>query len=121
MKHRLNMDKIAKGLGAKRGGKLRAGAGYFGAMELVAEVRERLRAPEGGGRATDPTWTERRLLPLKPATLDRLGTIAAKVSQKTGRTVQPLQLAAILVEQATDRLSDEELDALVEQAVRRAG
>ena len=41
MKRRLDMDKIAKGLGANRQGKVTATAGYFGAMQLVAEVEAR--------------------------------------------------------------------------------
>jgi hypothetical protein len=64
MKTQLNMDKIAKGLGAERRGKVAAGGGYFGAMQLLADIEARFRVPSGGGRPTDPAWTERRLLPL---------------------------------------------------------
>ena len=32
----VDMDKVAKGLGAKRGTKLKAGAGYFGALQTAA-------------------------------------------------------------------------------------
>ncbi|MGE0708791.1 MAG: hypothetical protein AB7N76_21540 [Planctomycetota bacterium] len=61
MKKRLNMDKIAKGLGAQRRGKVTSTGGYFGALELLAEIEARFRTPAGGGRAADPTWTGRRL------------------------------------------------------------
>lgn len=70
MKKRIDMDKIAKGLRAERRGKVTAGGGYFGAQELLAEIKARLRIPAGGGRATDPSWTERRLVPLAPQTLE---------------------------------------------------
>ena len=36
---KLDMDKIAKGLGAERRGKVRAGSGYFRALQTVAEVQ----------------------------------------------------------------------------------
>ena len=36
----------------------------------------RFRVPEGGGRATDPTWSEQRLVRLSPKTLKKLETIA---------------------------------------------
>jgi hypothetical protein len=32
---KVNIEKIAKALGAERRGKVRAGSGYFGAMQLV--------------------------------------------------------------------------------------
>lgn len=55
MKTQLDMDKIAAALGAERRGKV---------------------VPAGGGRATDPRWTERRLVPLGPRTLERLEAIS---------------------------------------------
>ena len=66
MKTRPDMDKIARGLGAERRGKVAASGGYFGAIQLLADIETRLRVPAGGGRPTDPSWTERRLVPLKP-------------------------------------------------------
>src|SRR4051794_24399752 len=79
MKTRLDMDKIARGLGAERRGKIRTSAGYFGAMQLIADIAARFRVPSGGGRPTDAGWTERRLVPLAPRTLKRLEEIAANV------------------------------------------
>jgi hypothetical protein len=69
MKKQLNMDKIARGLGAERRGKVSAKGGYFGAMQVLADVEATFRVPQGGGRPTDPRWTERRLVPLAPQTL----------------------------------------------------
>jgi len=69
MKTRLDPDRIATGLGAERHGKVSAKGGYFGGLQLLEDIGSRLRVPEGGGRATDPRWTERRLIPLAPRTL----------------------------------------------------
>jgi len=38
LKRNLNMDRIAKELGAERKGKVAASGGYFGAMQLVADI-----------------------------------------------------------------------------------
>ena len=72
MSEKLDMDRIAEGLGAQRKGKVKSTGGYFGAMQLTAGVTTRFRVPPRGGRATDPSWTERRLIPLSPSTLKRL-------------------------------------------------
>ena len=97
MKTQLDMEKIAKGLGAERRGKVSAtGGGYFGAMQLLADIEARFRVPAGGGRPTDPRWTERRLIPLAPATLKRLEEIMATVREHGGVSIQPMQLAALL-------------------------
>ena len=72
MKARLDMDKIAKALGGERRGSVTAKGGYFGALNLVADVSARFKVPQNGGRRTDPNWTERRQLPLRPETLERL-------------------------------------------------
>jgi hypothetical protein len=85
MKVRLDMDKIARGLGAERRGKAAASGGYFGALQLLADIEARFRVPSGGGRSTDASWTERRLVPLAPRTLKRLEEIAAKVRAQGGR------------------------------------
>jgi hypothetical protein len=84
MKPHLDMDRIARGLRAERKGKVSAGGGYFGAMQLLAEIETRFRVPVGGGRATDPEWTEPRLVPLAPRTLKRL----------TSSPTRPVELAA---------------------------
>jgi hypothetical protein len=112
MKTRLDMDRIAKGLGAERRGKIAATGGYFGATQLVADIEARFRVPSGGGRPTDPSWTERRLLPLAPKTLRKLEGISAKVG-KHGMNVEPMQLAALLVEKTTEHLSEQEAEDLI--------
>lgn len=107
------MNKIAKGLGAKRRGKVTSTGGYFGALELSAAIEARFRVPAGGGRATDPSWTERRLVPLAPRTLERLEHLAAGVRERSGVTVQPMQLAALLLEKSAEELSDAEATELL--------
>jgi hypothetical protein len=118
MKPHLDMAKIARGLRAERKGKVSAGGGYFGAMQLLADIETRLRVPAGGGRATDPNWTERRLVPLAPRTLKRLEAITKDVKARSGMSVEPMQLAALLLEKTTEQLNEEELKALV--TVRRS-
>lgn len=113
MKKSLNMDKIAKGLRAERRGKVAATGGYFGAQELLAEVEARFRVPAGGGRSTDPNWTERRLVPLAPGTLERLERFAAGVRERLGVSVQPMQLAALLLEKSIEELSDAKASELL--------
>jgi hypothetical protein len=107
VKTQLDMDKIAVALGAKRRGKVSATGGYFGAMQLLADVEARFQVPAGGGRPTDPRWTARRLLPLAPRTLERLEAIAAKVRQHEGINVEPMQLAALLLEKTTEQISED--------------
>ncbi len=108
MKTQLDMDKIAAGLGAERSGKVSATGGYFGAMQLLADIEARFRVPAGGGRPTDPRWTERRLVPLTPRTLERLEAITARVREHEGVNVEPMQLAALLLEKTTEQLSEDE-------------
>src|SRR5712692_3355666 len=113
MKPHLNMNKIARELGAERKGKVSASGGYFGALQLLADIEARFRVPAGGGRATDPRWTERRLIPLAPKTLERLDELTARVREHSGVRVEPMQLAALLLERTADQLSDDEADELV--------
>jgi hypothetical protein len=115
MKTRLDMDKIAKGLGGERRGSVEAKGGYFGAMQVMADVEARFRVPARGGRPTDPSWTEQRLLRLAPETLKRLEELARKVREDRGISIEPMQLAAILVEAAAERISAGEAEDLIQQ------
>jgi len=113
MKRQLDMEKIARGLGAERRGKVSAKGGYFGAMQLMADVEAKFRVPAGGGRATDPRWTERRLVPLAPKTLARLEEITSKVRERAGVNVEPMQLAALLLEKTARQLSEADAEQLL--------
>ena len=120
MKMRLNMNRIAAGLGAERRGKVSSSGGYFGAMQLRAEIDARFRVPAGGGRATDPGWTERLLVALAPRTLERLEALTAEVRQHEGINVEPMQLAALLLERTTERVSEQDVGEFVRRR-RRIG
>lgn len=113
MKTHLDMDKIAKGLGAERRGNISAKGGYFGALQLLADIEARLRVPAGGGRPTDPRWTERRLVPLAPETLDRLERLTVGIREHGNVNLEPMQLAGLLLEKTTEQLSDEDAEKLV--------
>lgn len=57
---KLDMEKIEKGLGAKRVGSVKAGSGYFGAIQLAAEVqatRASLAAPRTPSNHLGSTWS----------------------------------------------------------------
>lgn len=88
------MELIADRLGAQRRGKVSARGGYFGALQLAAEIASRFHVPEGGGRATDPSWSEQRLVRLSPKTLEQLEKLARQTQ------ASPMQVAAILLENA---------------------
>ena len=113
MKTRLDTDKIAKGLGAEHRGKVISSGGYFGAMQLLADIDARFRVPAGGGRPTDPNWTEKRLVRLKPQTLERLEEMVTKVQERHGMKIGAMQLAALLLEKSADQLSEDETEELV--------
>lgn len=51
----LDMERIAEELGAERRGKVLPRGGFFGALQLAAEVMTRFRVLEGGWRVTDPS------------------------------------------------------------------
>jgi hypothetical protein len=119
MRTELDMDKIAAALGAEPKGKVAATSGYFGAMQLLADIEARFRVPAGGGRPTDPRWTERRLVPLASRTLERLEAITAKVRERDGVNVEPMQLAALLLEKTTEQLSEAQAKDLI-RSRRRA-
>src|SRR5437667_4220672 len=107
------MGRIAKELGADRKGKVAASGGYFGAMQLVADIEARLLVPAGGGRRTDPQWTERRLIPIAVRTLERLEKLTASVREHAGVNIEPMQLAALLLEKTTERLSKDDAEKLL--------
>lgn len=113
MKKQLDMAKIAKGLGAVRRGKVRAKGGYLGALALAADIEARFRIPEGGGRPTDPQWTERRLVAFAPKTLRRLSHLAERMRVRGGVRLAPMQLAALLLEKTTEQLSEDDAEGLI--------
>lgn len=117
MKAQLNMDKIAKELGAERGGSVAAGGGHFGALGLAAEVQARFRVPVKGGRASVPEWTERRLLPMTSKTLTRIEDLAARLRSKSGIGIEPMQLAGLLIERFANDINDDDLEELASRSL----
>ena len=113
MRSTLKMNKIAHRLGAERKGKVAPRGGFFGALELLEEVRARFQAPPGGGRPTDSSWTARRLVPLAPKTLRRLQELTAKVRKSGKVQIGPMQLAALILEASTARLTQDEAEKLL--------
>ena len=95
------------GIGGKRKVKVKYTGGYFGAMQLAAEVARRFRVPPGGGRATDPRWTERRLMPFAPETLERLDQVAAILQ------VERLQAAGLILESVLSQIREDDLADLI--------
>lgn len=102
MSEALDMQRIAKELGAERGGKVSSRGGYFGALQLAAEVAARFRVPEGGGRASDPSWSEQRLVRLSPKTLAQLEKLAEQAH------ASPMQVAALLLERTVQTVVSQE-------------
>src|SRR5713226_5955749 len=113
MRRGLDMDKIARALGAARPGKVSATGGHLGALQLLADIEARFRVPSRGGRATDPNWTERRLVPLAPRTLARLEELAANIRELSQVAIEPMQLAGLLLEKTTKQVSDAEAEKLL--------
>ena len=114
---RLDQSRLSRNLGSTIRGVVNAPAGYFGALQLADSVRRRFQTPAGGGRARDRRWTTKRLLPVRPETLTRLENLAAEVSALVHYRVEPLQVAALLIERDLESLSDRQL---VEGAVGAA-
>ena len=112
-KRKLDTDKIARGLGARKKGKVYSTGGFPGAAQLAAEVQARFRVPPGGGRPTDPGWSDKRLVPIAPRTLKRLERLAKRLYEATGIRVEPMQLAAILVETALEDIGTAAVERLV--------
>jgi hypothetical protein len=96
------MERIVKELGTERRGKVSPRGGYFGALQLAAEIAARFRVPEGGGRATDPSWSEQRLVRLSPKTLEQLEQLAEQAH------ASPMQVAALLLERAVQTVVTQE-------------
>lgn len=112
MKARVDVGRIARALRAQRRGKVSSGSGYFGAMQLAAEIQSRFRTPTGGGRATDPAWETKRLLPLKERTLKRLVQIARDIERRRHTRVEPMQVAAMLLERTLQNVTEEDTEDL---------
>lgn len=112
MKKQIDMDKIAKKLGAERRGEVPATSGYFGAVQLAADIEARFRPPAKGGRPTDPNWKVKRLVGLSTDTFDRLQRFTRKINTREPIHIGPMQVAALLLEHAIRNVTDYDLEIL---------
>jgi hypothetical protein len=98
-----NIEILAKKLGATIEGTVPDySAGAFGMAALANVLRERLEPSTGKrpGRPSNPAWSKRPKVPMAPETEQRLKEIASLLSEED-RRVSPMQVAALLLEQAT--------------------
>jgi hypothetical protein len=81
------------------------GSGPFGMARLARIMHQRLTPSQGErpGRPTDATWESRPKVPMSEATQRQLAEIAAKISTSE-RQVSPMQVAALLLEEALARV-----------------
>ncbi len=72
------------------------------------KLRSRLAPGQGErpGRPSDPNWTVQRKLSMNPKTLAALERLAEQLTTSE-RSVSPMQVAAMIVEDAAERLSSE--------------
>jgi len=118
---KISHARLARNLRSRISGPVAARAGYFGALQVAEEVRRRFKAAVGGGRGRDPDWTLKRLMPVRPETLKRLQALADQVSEIVEFRVEPLQIAALLVERDLDSLDDRAVVEAVSSAARKHG
>ena len=104
-----NVEKIAQRLGANVLGRIPdVGGGAFGAARLagiVEELRSRLVPGKGlrPGRPTDMRWERRPKVPMTAMTEHKL-SLLAKEASVLGRKISPMQLAAMILEEALAEL-----------------
>jgi hypothetical protein len=96
---RHGQDRSGARCGTHRDGLLKWG--YFGALQLWAEIQARFHVPAA------------------PRTLARLEAITAKVRQHEGVNVEPMQLAALVLEKTTEQISDDDVSEVVRRPRRR--
>lgn len=98
-----NIETLAKKLGATVVGTVPDySAGAFGMAALANTLRERLEPSVGKrpGRPSNPAWSKRPKVPMAPETEERLKELSQFLS-KGERQVSPMQVAALILEQAT--------------------
>ena len=98
-----NVETLAKKLGATVVGTVPDySAGAFGMATLAETLRERLEPSAGKrpGRPSNPAWSKRPKVPMAPETEQRLKELANLLSAGE-RQVSPMQVAALILEQAT--------------------
>lgn len=98
-----NIESLAKQLGATVVGTAPDySAGAFGMAALAKTLQERLEPSIGKrpGRPSNQAWSKRPKVPMAPETEQRLKELASLLSAGE-RRVSPMQVAALILEQAT--------------------
>jgi hypothetical protein len=74
---------------------------------LAASLHVTLQPSQGQrpGRPTNPNWDTHRKIPMSAMTLTQLESVAAAVSSSE-RRVSPMQVAAVLLEQAVAKVDN---------------
>jgi hypothetical protein len=94
---------LAESLGAQYVGEVPdVGGGAFGMARLAHILQERLEPGQGRRpcRPTDASWTSRAKIPLSQETEQALAEMAEQISRSGARKVTPMQVAALLLEEA---------------------
>jgi len=98
-----DIEELAEKLGATVVGEAPDySAGAFGMAALASWLQERLEPSAGKrpGRPSNPAWSKRPKVPMAPETEERLKELACLLSEGE-RRVSPMQVAAMILEQAT--------------------
>jgi hypothetical protein len=118
MKRQLNYDKIARILGAERGGEMTAGSGYFAACQLAAEVRARSSQPKPHRQESSTRAVYEFCIYLSPRLMRKLEAIAAK-AQEEGLHVEVAELASEAFEDSVRRLTAKKAIRLIRECHSR--
>ena len=102
----LDPSRVAQRLGANHVGRLPHGDGAFGAARLAAILRERLQVPRRSGLqdVAKVRWVLRPKVPMSRETEDLLILLAQQLSTPE-RRVNPMELAAQLLEETVQKLT----------------
>jgi hypothetical protein len=98
-----NIETLAQKLGATVVGTVpEYSAGAFGIATLAETLRQRLEPSVGKrpGRPSYAAWSKRPKVPMAPETEERLKELSHLLSEGE-RQVSPMQVAALILEQAT--------------------
>ena len=114
---KLDHRRLSRNLRSEVRGRVAAKPGYFGALQLAEAVRQGFRLPARGGRPRDPRWTTKRLISVRAETLARLEKLASQVSELVEYRVEPLQVAAVLIERDLENMTRQDLMDAVAQSV----
>jgi len=82
----------------------------FSAMMLLVDIKAHFTVPSGGGRPTNPRWTQRSSIRLAPETLRRLEEIATAFRGKGDVRIESMQLGALLLERITELLDHDAIE-----------